>query len=110
MAVMSIDKLTPSAAAPPDDNVLWRHPNPESTPMWEFLQHVNKKHGLSLDGYPALYKWSIDEVALFWEEVWHFVGITASKPFDEVRQPQRWTLKKRKRGHIQPVEEHQLDI
>ncbi|KAJ4321339.1 hypothetical protein N0V84_005369 [Fusarium piperis] len=84
MAVMSIDKLTPSAAAPPDDNVLWRHPNPESTPMWEFLQHVNKKYGLSLDGYPALYKWSIDEVALFWEEVWHFVGITASKPFDEV--------------------------
>ncbi|RSL56923.1 hypothetical protein CEP53_006659 [Fusarium sp. AF-6] len=84
MAVMSIDKLAPSAAAPPDDNVLWRHPNPESTPMWEFLQHVNKKHGLSLDGYPALYKWSIDEVALFWEEVWHFVGITASKPFDEV--------------------------
>ncbi|KAJ3464084.1 hypothetical protein MRS44_008870 [Fusarium solani] len=81
---MSIDKLAPSAAAPPDDNVLWRHPNPESTPMWEFLQHVNKKHGLSLDGYPALYKWSIDEVALFWEEVWHFVGITASKPFDEV--------------------------
>ncbi|KAJ4231915.1 hypothetical protein NW759_002311 [Fusarium solani] len=84
MAVMSIDKLAPSAATPPDDNVLWRHPNPESTPMWEFLQHVNKKHGLSLDGYPALYKWSIDEVALFWEEVWHFVGITASKPFDEV--------------------------
>ncbi|RSL50089.1 hypothetical protein BHE90_014256 [Fusarium euwallaceae] len=84
MAVMSIDKLAPSAAAPPDDNVLWRHPNPESTPMWGFLQHVNKKHGLNLDGYPALYKWSIDEVALFWEEVWHFVGITASKPFDEV--------------------------
>ncbi|RSL62178.1 hypothetical protein CEP54_005858 [Fusarium duplospermum] len=84
MAVMSIDKLAPSAAAPPDDNVLWRHPNPESTPMWEFLQHVNKKHGLNLDGYPALYKWSIDEVALFWEEVWQFVGITASKPFDEV--------------------------
>ncbi|EEU39088.1 uncharacterized protein NECHADRAFT_43638 [Fusarium vanettenii 77-13-4] len=81
---MSIDKLAPSAAAPPDDNVLWRHPNPESTPMWEFLQHVNKKHRLSLDGYPALYKWSIDEVALFWEEVWHFVGITASKPFDKV--------------------------
>lgn len=86
MAVMSIDKLAPSAAAPPDDNVLWRHPNPESTPMWEFLQHVNKKHRLSLDGYPALYKWSIDEVALFWEEVWHFVGITASKPFDKVRK------------------------
>ncbi|KAF4448184.1 acetoacetate- ligase [Fusarium albosuccineum] len=84
---MSIDKLAPSAAAPPDDNVLWTHPDPESTPMWKFLQHVNKKHGLSLDGYPALYKWSIDEVALFWEEVWHFVGVTASEPFDQVLPP-----------------------
>ncbi|KAI1024658.1 hypothetical protein LB503_007332 [Fusarium chuoi] len=85
MPVMSIDKLTPSAAAPPsDDNVLWRHSDPKSTHMWKFLEHVNKKHGLSLDGYPALYKWSIDEVAQFWEEVWHFAGVTASKPFEEV--------------------------
>lgn len=85
MPVMSIDKLTPSAAAPPsDDHVLWRHSDPKSTHMWKFLEHVNKKHGLSLDGYPALYKWSIDEVAQFWEEVWHFAGVTASKPFEEV--------------------------
>ncbi|KAF4981957.1 hypothetical protein FZEAL_2351 [Fusarium zealandicum] len=81
---MSTDKLTPSTAAPADDNVLWRHTDPKSTPMWQFLEHVNKKHGLSLGDYPALYKWSIDEVALFWEEIWHFAGVTASKPFDQV--------------------------
>jgi len=85
MPVMSIDKLEPSAAAPlSEDNVLWRHPDPKSTHMWKFLEHVNKKHGLNLDGYPALYKWSIDDVASFWEEVWHFTGVTASQSFDEV--------------------------
>jgi acetoacetyl-CoA synthetase len=77
MAVPSVDKK-----AVPD--VLWNHPDPTSTPMWRFLQHINKKYGLSLDGYPTLYQWSIDNVALFWDEVWHFVGITASTPFDKV--------------------------
>lgn len=84
MAVMSIDKLAPAAAAPTENEVLWRHPDPKSTPMWKFIQHVNKKYGLRLDDYPTLYKWSIEEVSTFWDEVWQFVGITASKPFDKV--------------------------
>lgn len=64
--------------------VLWRHPDPTSTPMWHFLQRVNEKRGLKLDGYADLYKWSIEEVASFWEDVWHFVGIEHSEPFKEV--------------------------
>ncbi|KAH7308063.1 hypothetical protein B0I35DRAFT_442765 [Stachybotrys elegans] len=63
---------------------LWRHPDPESTPLWRFLQHVNQRHGLQLDGYPALLRWSTQEVASFWDDVWHFVGIKASRPFDKV--------------------------
>lgn len=65
--------------------VLWTHPDPTSTPMWRFLQLVNEKHGLQLKDYRDLYRWSVDDVALFWEEVWHFVGITASQPFHKVR-------------------------
>jgi hypothetical protein len=68
---------------------LWRHPDPTSTPMWRFLQHINQKYGLQLAGYPDLYKWSVEDVALFWEEVWHFVGIKASKSFDKVRMNKR---------------------
>lgn len=52
--------------------------------MWRFLEHVNAKYGLSLKDYPELYKWSVDNVPDFWGEVWHFVGIRASKSFDEV--------------------------
>ena len=64
---------------------LWRHDSPESTPMYGFMQTVNKKYGLQLRDYPDLYRWSVDNVAAFWEECWHFVGIKSSKPFDQVR-------------------------
>jgi acetoacetyl-CoA synthetase len=56
---------------------LWRHPHPASTPMWRFLQYVNEKHGLQLDDYAGLYKWSVDQVGPFWESCWEFVGIQA---------------------------------
>ena len=57
--------------------------------MWRFLLHVNQKYGLQLNGYPDLYKWSVDNAALFWGEVWHFVGIKASKGYDKVRLTMR---------------------
>ena len=63
---------------------LWRHASPRSTPMWRFIEHVNSKHGLAIAGYPDLYQWSIDEVSDFWENVWDFAGIVASKKANKV--------------------------
>ncbi|KAK3357292.1 acetoacetate-CoA ligase-like protein [Lasiosphaeria hispida] len=63
---------------------LWRHGDPESTQMWKFLQRVNDKHGLQLSDYSTLYRWSVDNVAPFWEEVWDFAGVRASRRFDKV--------------------------
>ncbi|EAQ91185.1 hypothetical protein CHGG_03120 [Chaetomium globosum CBS 148.51] len=63
---------------------LWKHERPEGTQMWRFLEHVNSKYNLNLKDYPQLYKWSVDNVADFWGDVWHFAGIKASKPFDQV--------------------------
>ena len=65
---------------------LWRHPAPTSTPMWQFIERVNSKRGLSIKAYPALYKWSVENTSAFWEDVWDFVGIVASKKADKVRQ------------------------
>lgn len=50
--------------------------------MHAFLASVNAKHGLALTDYADLYRWSVDHVGLFWEDVWHFVGITASQTSD----------------------------
>ncbi|KAK0623319.1 hypothetical protein B0T14DRAFT_494820 [Immersiella caudata] len=63
---------------------LWRHENPQATQMWKFLQHVNSKYGLQLKDYPTLYRWSVDNIAAFWGEVWDFTGVTASRRFDQV--------------------------
>lgn len=64
---------------------LWRHADPSSTPMWHLIERVNKKHGLNMTGYPDLYKWSVDHVSSFWEDVWDFVGIVSSKKAERVR-------------------------
>jgi acetoacetyl-CoA synthetase len=64
--------------------VLWRHPDPKATPMAKFMDHINTKFGLVLNDYPSLYRWSTENVAEFWEEVWHFCGIRASKSYDQV--------------------------
>jgi acetoacetyl-CoA synthetase len=63
---------------------LWEHADPQSTKMYEFLELVNKKHGLELKTYDNLHRWSIDNVAKFWEEVWDFTGMVADKRFSKV--------------------------
>lgn len=67
--------------------VLWRHPDPTSTPMWRFLQKVKEKYGLKEDTYESLYAWSVENVGEFWEECWDFVGIEASVGYEKVSEP-----------------------
>ncbi|KAG5919574.1 hypothetical protein E4U42_006479 [Claviceps africana] len=66
----------------PASDELWRHAAPTSTPMWQFIQQVNRKHGTSITGYPSLYQWSVDHVSAFWEDLWDFVGVVSSKKAD----------------------------
>ncbi|KAI1451899.1 acetoacetate-CoA ligase [Annulohypoxylon moriforme] len=63
---------------------LWRHPDPSSTQMYRFLEHVRSKYSIDIKNYPDLYKWSIENISNFWEEVWQFCGIKASKPYSHV--------------------------
>lgn len=78
---MTVDPLAPAE--------LWRHPDPESTHMYRFLQHVKTKYQLGdVNDYPDLLKWSVDNIADFWAEVWHFCGIKASKQYDQALLPE----------------------
>jgi hypothetical protein len=63
---------------------LWRHPHPESTEIYAFQQHVAKKHDIANNSYAELWQWSIDHPSAFWEEVWHYTGIKAHRPYDSV--------------------------
>ncbi|KAI0118594.1 acetoacetate-CoA ligase-like protein [Nemania sp. FL0031] len=71
----------------PTPTELWRHPDPQSTPMSAFLRHVRDKYQLDINDYPGLYQWSTEHSSDFWGEVWHFCGIRASTPYSQVLPP-----------------------
>jgi len=65
---------------------LWQ-PSPERVEqanMTRYIRFVNETYGKSFKDYSDLYDWSITEIADFWESVWKFCGIIASKPYDSV--------------------------
>jgi acetoacetyl-CoA synthetase len=52
--------------------------------MTRFIQSVNQKHGTSVRDYPGLYQWSIENIPNFWEAMWEFADIKASRRHDSV--------------------------
>ncbi|XDG00493.1 hypothetical protein ABKA04_000108 [Annulohypoxylon sp. FPYF3050] len=52
--------------------------------MYRFLEHVRSKYNIDIKDYSGLYKWSIENISDFWEEVWHFCGIKASRSYSSV--------------------------
>jgi len=78
---------------------LWRHSAPEKTQLYAFQQHVKQKHNIPGDTYQDLWQWSVDHSAALWEEVWHYTGIKASKPYHKVHK-RAGTAENRTEYHI----------
>ncbi|NOZ07335.1 MAG: acetoacetate--CoA ligase [FCB group bacterium] len=60
--------------------LLWK-PNQEniqSAQMTQFRQYVNKTEGLKLEDYPALYDWSVNRIADFWQRFWDWSSVVHS--------------------------------
>ncbi len=56
----------------------------DNSNMYRFITYINKKYNQNFSKYDQLYEWSIDNIPHFWEAMWEFSGITASKPFEQV--------------------------
>jgi acetoacetyl-CoA synthetase len=56
----------------------------EKATMTAFMRTVREGARPEIADYPALYRWSIEEPAAFWQAVWDFCGIIASRPAEEV--------------------------
>ncbi|MEM3627430.1 MAG: acetoacetate--CoA ligase [Candidatus Bathyarchaeia archaeon] len=57
--------------------------------MTRFIDFVNERYRLNIDPYASasyfqLYNWSIQNIPDFWGAVWDFVGIKASRTYEEV--------------------------
>ncbi|MCW3993582.1 MAG: acetoacetate--CoA ligase, partial [Candidatus Bathyarchaeota archaeon] len=49
-----------------------------------FMKFVNERHGFEFDSYDQLYKWSIGNIPEFWEAMWDFGDVKASRGYDVV--------------------------
>ena len=66
--------------------LLWK-PSEEQikqTNMYRFMNVVNEKYHQDFTDFAPLYEWSIENIADFWETLWEFADIIASKPYDQV--------------------------
>ncbi|PRD26692.1 UNVERIFIED_CONTAM: Acetoacetyl-CoA synthetase [Trichonephila clavipes] len=50
----------------------------------KFKEVIRNKYGAKIDNYLELHKWTVENLAEFWAELWDFVGIISSKKFDQV--------------------------
>lgn len=62
------------------NHVLLKHPSPQLTRVDSFRRQVNLKHGLALESYSQLHKWSVDEFEAFCRDVWTYCGVVYSVP------------------------------
>ncbi len=56
----------------------------EQSNIFHFINFVNEKYNLEIDTYYQLYDWSIERIANFWESMWEFSGIIASRQYDKI--------------------------
>jgi len=56
----------------------------ERANLTRFISFVNREYQLDLADYDDLYAWSIRCIPDFWEALWSFAGIRASRPFETV--------------------------
>ena len=52
----------------------------EDANLTHYMKWLAKHKGLSFDSYPTLWQWSGDQIGPFWESIWEYFNIKASKP------------------------------
>ncbi|HQR54602.1 MAG TPA: acetoacetate--CoA ligase [Burkholderiaceae bacterium] len=68
------------------DEPLWR-PAPariERAHITAFLRWLERERGLMFADYEALWHWSVTDLEGFWDALWHFLDLRASRPYDRV--------------------------
>jgi acetoacetyl-CoA synthetase len=58
----------------------------ESSRMMAYMAWLKDHKGLELNDYQALWQWSVSNIPRFWESVWQFFEVQASRPYTEVLQ------------------------
>jgi len=70
---------------------LWE-PSPEDRDRAEltrFMRWLGQRHGRRFADYDELWRWSVEELELFWAGIWEFFGVRASRPYRHVLDSRR---------------------
>jgi len=64
------------------DNILWQptQDQVQATAMYQFTETMNTQHGLALQTYLDLWQWSVENLELFWTEIWDYFEVIGQKP------------------------------
>ena len=52
--------------------------------LWRYIQYIRQHYNIEINHFDQLYQWSITDVPLFWESIWHFCDIQYSTPWQQV--------------------------
>jgi len=66
--------------------VLWQ-PSPDRVArsrMTRFAEQVRARHGVAVDDYAALWRWSVEHLEDFWALVWEHFDVVAQAPYEQV--------------------------
>lgn len=61
--------------------VMWKPNSSKLTKVDTLKKRINERYCTKLDSYRDLHRWSCDNYAEFWEEVWEFTGVIHSQPY-----------------------------
>jgi acetoacetyl-CoA synthetase len=65
---------------------LWT-PSPQvvaSSRLVAYERWLAETRGIRFGGYEELWEWSVDELEAFWESIWQYFDVKASKPYEAV--------------------------
>ena len=68
------------------DPVLWQ-PSPDRVArarLTRFAEQVRARHGVAVEDYDALWRWSVEHLEDFWAAVWEHFDVVAHAPYEQV--------------------------
>ncbi len=74
-----------------EGELLWT-PDPdfiESANATRFLRWLKTERGRSIEGYEALWRWSVEDLEGFWAAIWDFFEIASDRPYERVLSTRR---------------------
>ena len=66
--------------------ILWSPSENRSTNtmLAKYKSWLSSEHSLCFDDYQELWEWSVDDIEFFWETIWNFFDVKASKLYSKV--------------------------